>query len=503
MSSRDDERFDDRYDRPDAAVHPSEVDDTDVRKAVPAWIISSIVHAVALLLLSLIVYVSQDEEDPPAITTATLPPPPALEKPEERREIVPEDTPLVVEIETEKPSPITELDVVVEEFTREEDQDADTPKGREETTADSEMGNTGAFMAIGPGSNSAGLLGSRDKGGRKRAVGLHGGTPGSENGVDAALRWFKKHQSPNGQWDVDGYTANCTDPGAKCEPGTEHTDEAGDVACTGYALLCFLGAGYDHRMPSKYKATVKKGIDWLVSVQKVDGLFGDRNYEHAVAAMAIAEAYAMSNDPTLKGPAQKAIDIVLARQSKDRSGGYGLGWDYTAPNPARHDASVSGWNVMALKSATAGGLAIGNGMTGAKQYLERAWKAANKDFTSKDPYRDTSNFPYTWNSETDAVEIGAPGSDHHDMAPVGALCAVFLGHKADDVMLNSMANNIMKHQFPTAYPCNTYYLYYNTLAIFQVAGDRWKQWNNTVRDLLVNVSHVGAVSNKFAARLTL
>lgn len=130
-------------------------------------------------------------------------------------------------------------------------------------------------------------------------------------------------------------------------------------------------------------------------------------------------------------------------------------------------------------------------MDGAAQYLDRAWKAANKDFKANDPYKDTTNFPYTWNSSTDAVEVGAPGSNHHDMAPVGALMAVFLGRTAEDVPLNTMANHIMKYQFPQAYPTNTYYMYYNTLAIFQVAGERWERWNATVRDMLVNAQRKG------------
>ena len=470
--------------------HQSEPDPADGdshRRAVPAWILSGVIHAAALGLMALVIQATAPIEDEPATRVVALAQPPEpIEKPEIDEQVVP-TIPIEVPIESTVTSPDHQLDVPVEAFTSEDPAEADVPKGRPEAKDASEMGGQGTFTAIAPGGGASGMMGRPTGGGKKKALAKGGGSAGSEKAVDGALRWFKKHQSPNGQWDVDGYAANCSDAGARCEPGSEHTGEEGDIACTAYALLCYLGAGYDHRMPGTFRTTVKKGVDWLVAAQKADGLWGERNYEHAIATMAIAEAYAMSNDPALREPAQKGIDLILARQAKEADGGYGLGWDYNAPNPARMDASVSGWNVMALKSAAAanGRLNIGQGMEGSKTYLDRAWKACNKDFVAKDPYTDTSTFPYVWNSQTDAVEVER-GGDHHDMASVGALCAVFLGRLAGDPMLNSLANHIVKHQTPTAYPCNTYYLYYNTLAMFQVGGDRWTKWNTTVRDVLVN-----------------
>jgi len=401
---------------------------------------------------------------------------------------------LDIESKSDTVAPITQLDLPDETSSREEENDSPVPKGREEAVADSEMGGQGAFMAIGAGGGGAGMFGSRTGGGRKRAVGRGGGSKGSESAVDAALRWFKKHQSPNGMWDAEKYFQNCTeDP--KCEPGSlaGYSADQVNTAMTGYALLCFLGAGYDHKTPNKYKAVVKKGIDHLLAIQAPDGLLGQRNYEHPVAVMALAEAYAMTSDPELRKPAQNGVDVIIKRQNQDGESGYGLGWDYVNPN-TRNDASVTGWNVMALKSAYAGGLSVGNSMEGAKKWLEMAWKANNDgkggrpDWQKLDPYKDESLFSYSY--KTGATEF-SEGWGHQHMAPVGMVCAVFMGHRAGDTMLETLANYVMKHQTPKAYPTDTYYMYYNTLGVFQVGGEKWKTWNSVVRDMLVGAQEKG------------
>ncbi|MBA2480771.1 MAG: terpene cyclase/mutase family protein [Planctomycetes bacterium] len=462
------------------------------------WAISCSFHALLIGLMTSIYFLVQPPEvDVPPVRVATIEPPPKKEeKPKEERTLQTE-VQLDVEAESDHPNPISQLDLPVENSEREEESDNPVAKGREEAVADSEMGGSGAFMAIGAGGGSSGMFGSRTGGGKKRAVGKHGGNKGSESAVDAALRWFKKHQSPNGCWDAEKYPANCTeDP--KCEPGKYalSSDLQTNVAMTGYAVLCYLGAGYDHQTPNKYKATVKKGIEYLVSVQQADGSLGTHNYQNAIATMALAEAFAMTGDPALKTPAQQGVNTILARQNQDMSKGAGdgktkdpyggFGWDYSNPN-ARSDSSVSGWNVMALKSALAGQLNVGNGMEGAKQWLEKVWKANNPDWAKLDPYKGESVFPYQYMSD----QANGGGNGHQQLACVGAVCAVFLGKHAGDPMLESLCNYIMNKQTPAAYPCNTYYMYYNTLAIFQVGGERWKKWNTSVRDMLVNSQRKG------------
>jgi hypothetical protein len=456
----------------------------------PGWFISIGVHSLFALIFYYAVWstMEEDTELPPMKVTTIDPPPKKEEKKDLERQL---ETTVEINVasEADVAAPINNLEVPLEEKnTTEDENEAEIAKGREEAVASSETGSTGAFMAIGAGGGSAGMFGNRNGGGKRRALAKGGGTRASESAVDAALRWFKRHQSPNGMWDAEKYPANCTE-NPKCEPGKPNGASDANVAMTGYAVLCFLGAGYDHKTPNKYKTTVEKGLGYLRSIQTGDGNLGPRNYEHAVATMALGEAYAMTNDPDLKQPAQKGLNVIIARQAKDAKGDAaygGLGWNYVEATPTRNDSSVTGWCVMALKSGLAGGLNVGNSMEGAKNWLKRTWEGTNPDWKKlKDPYADISNFPYCY----DAVADKIGGHDH--MAPVGALCAVFLGHHTGDIMLESLCNYIMKNQVPKGYPCNTYYMYYNTLAIFQAGGARWETWNNGVRDILVNAQRKG------------
>ncbi len=456
-------------------------EDKKVRqKAIVSWISSAAMHLCVLLMIGTIAYSTLEEEQemPPAKISVIMPTPPRT--PPESKDFIEQPDPNLVVIEdhevtAEKTiiSPVEDLVAAIS--TEEDDAQVPEPKGREEAVSTTETGGQGAFLAIGPGGGGSGVFGKRIGGGDKRTVGRAFG-PHAKNVttiLDSSLRWLKKHQSPNGMWSAVNYFQNCIEDN-KCEPGKDTT--GADEAMTGYAILCFLGAGYDHHTPNKYKLVVKKGIEYLVSIQKPDGLIGSRNYEHPIAAMALVEAYGMSNDPSLRVPAQKAVDIILQRQNRDKAAAdaayAGLGWDYVNPNN-RNDSSVTGWNVMTLKSAVASGLSVQGGMDGSKKWLERAWKAANPKWAKlSDPYKDTSIFPYTWNTDTDKAE-----RDH--LSFIGALCAVFLGHRSGDIMLESMLNDMDKRWLETGkYKDNAYAIYYASLAAFQ-SGNHWKKWRDS------------------------
>jgi hypothetical protein len=231
-------------------------------------------------------------------------------------------------------------------------------------------------------------------------------------------------------------------------------------------------------------------FDWLVANQKADGSFGkSRNYENGICTMALVEAYAMSLDEELREPAQRGVDYLLKMQSGGDDPYAGGAWDYTH-NKGRDDASVSGWAIMALKSAKAAHLEVGNGMEKAQAWFQSTWEAANAQagLNPSDPYKDISIFPYAKkNGSYQKVTPGVLGKKGA-RTPIGLCIGVFLGNGSGNIMMESMANEVIKTHLPSYASFDTtnqYWMYYNTLGVFQVGGERWLQFNDVVRDMLI------------------
>ncbi|MCR4412953.1 MAG: terpene cyclase/mutase family protein, partial [Thermoguttaceae bacterium] len=153
------------------------------------------------------------------------------------------------------------------------------------------------------------------RGARARAF---GGTEATEQAVERGIEFLARHQFPQGHWALDRSPHDGSPGYTEAAWGEMNSD----TAATGLALLAFLGAGYTH-MDGKHQATVRRGIEWLLRNQQPDGrLFtpgSDRTrfaqfYAHAMATIALCEAYGMTGDRLLREPTQRAIGFILETQ---------------------------------------------------------------------------------------------------------------------------------------------------------------------------------------------
>ena len=269
--------------------------------------------------------------------------------PEEVFEDPPEEE--IEEIEEEEPieEPILKDAEVSDHNETDDDQPFESSEGDPDFLSDSPFDDKNFNSIIGIGGGAGGKFGGRFGGNRN----LRAGGRGTEQALKDGLEWLANHQDPDGKWDTDDFMKH--DPASdKCDgPGAgEH-----DVGITGLSLLAFLGDGHTTRH-GLYKEKVSAGIQWLRQQQDYEtGLFGEKightyMYSHAIASLAMCEAYYFSKNPILKGTTQKAINFISRARNP-----YGA-WRYESPPNGDQDTSVTGWMVFATKAAEDGGLKI-------------------------------------------------------------------------------------------------------------------------------------------------
>ena len=290
---------------------------------------------------------------------------------------------------------------------------------------------------------------------RRQLVLARGGSVASERAVAAALRWLAEHQMPDGGWSFAHHHA------PQCDGRCRHPGNSADArnAATGLALLPFLGAGQTYRR-GQYRRTVQNGLHFLVRQMRVGSMGGslhegDRGnmYSHGIAAIALTEAYGMTQDRGLRGPAQEAINFIVHAQ--DPVGG---GWRYDPRQPG--DTSVVGWQVMALKSGHLGYLQVPPvTVQNASRFLDSV------------QYDDGTRYGYT----------SASGGSQATTA-IGVLSRMYLGWDRDHPTLEYGVRRLSEWG-PSEH--NFYYNYYATQAMAHWDGELWNRWNLEMRDYLV------------------
>ena len=321
-------------------------------------------------------------------------------------------------------------------------------------------GMTGFAGGMGGPKLVPGGFGGRSGATREKMLREGGGNSRSEATVAAGLKWLARHQALDGHWGVHDFHVH-----GKCNCANQGGNH--DVAGTGLGLLPFLGAGETHKGTGKnhlYAKIVERALKWLIVRQGANGGFHDNGYENSIAALAMCEAYAMTADPVLKGPSQRALNRLVSWQRE-----YG-GWRYLHPPANDHDLSVSGWFIQALKSGAMGGLTVPNA----------TWKAVNN-------YLDMC-----CNPEGSAYGYTDPKATP-TMTAVGLLSRVYMGWGPRNAGLLKGLEYLRKLP-PSENFKHIYYYYYATQVVYFMAPanpEAWEQWNPKMRDLLIDTQDQG------------
>ena len=283
----------------------------------------------------------------------------------------------------------------------------------------------------------------------------NGATPASEAAVEAALAYLARHQRNNGSWTVRFEEGPCQ---GECDHGGMDKDPH-EIAATGLALLCFMGAGHTIHA-GEYSDQVSRGIYFLIQNLKIQSGRGtwltsvakSEMYEHGIATLAICEALQMTSDVSLNDSCQAAINHIIYAQHTDG------GWDYHPKSPG--DLSIVGWQVLALKSAVGAKLEVNaETVRGIDRFLRQHSKGEFM-FVYRNGLKPTAS-----------------------MTAIGTLMRIFRGRPKTDPTIIKAIEYLAK-EGPS--PKDVYYNYYGTQVLFQVGGKQWKDWNARMREYLIN-----------------
>jgi hypothetical protein len=275
----------------------------------------------------------------------------------------------------------------------------------------------------------------------------NGGNERTETAVAAGLEWLAAQQKQDGRWVIVGGQHN-------------------DTAATAFALLPFLAAGQVHVGPlarPPYDVRVKRGLEFLVTHQNSDGNLGGGMYGHALSTMALSHAFALTADPKLKDPAQKAVDYIVRAQ---HTAG---GWRYTPGTPG--DTSVTAWQVAALHVARHAGLAV-----------------PRKTIILAHAFLDQCETP------DGAYGYLMPRATA-TMTAAGLVTRSNLGWGSHQARLRSGIHALAKMD-PGGAGKTYYHQYWATQAFHHAGGAEWEKWNTGMRTLVLAGQEAGPGENK-------
>jgi hypothetical protein len=289
---------------------------------------------------------------------------------------------------------------------------------------------------------------------RQNLVERLGGSEATERAVNQALQWLAAHQSEDGRWASAGFDDDCGECGGK---GRFETD----IATTGLALLCFLGADHTHVKDGPYRDRVSRALNWMLTQIKADGdLRGSETmYSHGIATIALSEALGMTHDDRLEEPVRRAIAFIVGARNRDTDAG---GWRYEPGQMG--DTSVLGWQVMAMISGRRAGIEVDDAaLRAARNWIDHVSLAQRP---GRYAYQPGQRFTPSMTAE-------------------GLFVLQLIGVSREEPRMSGSVEYVLEHPPHWDDRPNTYYWYYATLALFQHQGDAWTRWNDALKQVLL------------------
>ncbi len=406
---------------------------------IPGWGSSLIVHMLMIIALGLMIPWSEPESQPPVIVAS-------FETPGD------DDTPLqMLDAAVQMENSAMMALPVAEQMASLSVQYPGEPAEQQTVVATNSLGFEAALpheLMRRVGGRGGHAWDGRSPNRRMQAALHGGGTRESEAAVERGLRWLAAHQLRDGSWRFNHHTGLCQ--GQCRNPGSA----SASTASTALGLLPFLGAGYT-QFSGEYQSVVQRGLDYLTSRALTTPLGVDLQegtmYAQGLATMALCEAYGLTQDARLKEPAQAALDFIVRAQ---HAAG---GWRYAPGQPG--DTTVTGWQVMALKSGQMAYLKVPQGtLEGVGRFLT----SVQADGGAMYGYQGPGSEPTT--------------------SSVGLLLRLYGGWTDErPAMIRGVSH--ISEDGPSE--DNMYFNYYATQVLHHTGGPNWDPWNHQMREMLV------------------